>query len=428
MAHAAVHELDHLETVAVISGTGTMEEIEYPQPDGPSHYLKLRIAGKDAIKNLTAVMNKDVYQREVLPEGSLDKLREAMSNNDILPPLQCVYRGRRIRNLGLAPSNNGAIIWEILIGWDDDNIPEKRDPNYKNKILEDEDYQAEDWCEPAHELGGTRHTDLYALDGGQRTYIIREALADGKQDIPAIELIIFIGMTLEWETRRFTKISVGTKKIHANTHVKNSPEFIIKAIKDQDRNPGSLLYGRLSWDQKLRRNELFGSSSYCRILIDLHKHICKTPGSGVEKEIEKLQQLADTIGTDTVLQNAEEFFLTIHQLWGFKELKGRKNQWHLRDVHLRSIAQFFSEYIEFWNDEIFFLNRKQFNKLKKFADMTIDPTIRQKSDPYEYVQKACGTLNGQKEIKKILVRHMNSYRDEGNKLVSRENLKDRSEK
>jgi|SRR3989344_5399225 len=155
----------------------------------------------------------DDYQREILPGASLDNLVKAFRDGSPVPDIVLGVRGLRYKEEGDA---------FVLM-----------DP-------------------------------VYIIDGLQRVTGLRTVLTENPDAKVRLGAAIHFGTTREWERERFGILNADRIKVSPNVLARNmrdsSPAIgALYSLCESDRS--FVLYGRICWTQRMRRNETSSTPS-----------------------------------------------------------------------------------------------------------------------------------------------------------------------
>lgn len=220
---------------------------------------------------------------------------------------------------------------------------------------------------------------VYVIDGYQRINALREVMKHTPAARPRIGALIHVDTTFDWERDRFRILNMERSKVSPNVLLRNSRHDHVgidtvhsMCLNDHDFK----LHGRVSWDQRMARNQLVTAARMCVTISMLHSRFVAGGGSDDSRDLPRtLDQLQAKIGANKLRSNCRYFFDLIEECWGITNIKYRERSPQLKGTFLKALARFFTDHDQFWKGYELFLQASDRRKLKKFP--INDPSVQQ---------------------------------------------------
>jgi hypothetical protein len=317
------------------------------------------------------------YQREVLPVSDLDDWIESLKKGKV-PDIDLGMRGANFENIG------------------DSTI-----------LLQD---------------------PVYVIDGLQRISAARTILADEDNDVtPHLWAVLHFNTTEESERKRFRLLNTKRRKVSGNKIAANMRQDypIVQALYDLtvpseeeavpldeesgEKKSSFVLMGRVTWGHRRREGDLLSAASLLKVLGDLHGHRGSTKYTTVVPLIKGLQELADVLTVELLIENLKYLFELADQMWQFGRLGFHDRSALNSQAFLTALARLYSMHTDFWkDDDTLFVKAAERERLASFP--VHDPTMLRKA-------KSGGTA-GRDGMIDDLVAHIN-YKRTTNRLKER---------
>ncbi len=209
---------------------------------------------------------------------------------------------------------------------------------------------------------------VYVIDGLQRVAAVKAALEEGAVS-PKIGAVVHVDTTVEWEIERFkilnqerTRLSPGV--LLRNERSRNSAIDALFRLTTEDAD--FVLYRRVCWEQRMRRDELLQALKFCRVISVLHSRFAAGMSEDVRHLGANLSRQRDTVGPSVFMNNVKMFYGIVQDLWGIKDITYREQALQLKGGFLNALALLFSQMDEFWVRDRLSLDKRQRKKLSKF--------------------------------------------------------------
>lgn len=255
----------------------------------------------------------------------------------------------------------------------------------------------------------------FIIDGQQRISTTKRFLTLNPNGVVHIGCLVHLNTDEVWETERFNTLNTTRTSVNANVLLRNertkSPclDFLYQLSTEDTR---FVLYQRVSWSQRMQRNELIPGRLLAKVFGRLHGHlgISNLQGS-VANMASVLDNLFNEVGAQNARMNLRHFFEAVDEIWGITNIQYKDMAAQLRNGFLFALARMFSEHEDFWpsSDKKLLINADIKRKLRTFA--VNDPNIRALSSA-----SSAGPSN--KILLALMIDHVNSGRRTG-KLTPR---------
>lgn len=285
----------------------------------------------DSLKHLLI----DDYQREALPLSSLASILSALEKGDRLPDIELGLRGEKFKTV-------------------------QEDDGSETFILQNV---------------------CYIIDGQQR----RNGALHHITKHPDGNRKVGLGAVVRFGTDRKTERELF--RIFNQLRSKVSPNVLIKNMREDSTALASIyglchtdktfsLYERVCWAQKMRRSDLLTAMTLCKTVTRLHSH--RVPGKTVDLNtiVSALDRGAKEMGLTAVRENVKMFYDLVDYAWGVRAVTYSSAANHLRTNFLVTLAQLFSDHVDFWagkDDTRLFVNADLKRKIAQFP--VLDPSV-----------------------------------------------------
>lgn len=314
------------------------------------------------------------YQREVLPISQISELVRAFETSSV-PDIELGMRGERCREM--EPSG-----YHLL------------DP-------------------------------VFIIDGLQRVSAAIHMMKQGKEKLPHVGVVVHFNTTEEWERERFRILNMLRNKLSPNVLLRNlansSPAVeVLHRLTTGDKS--FVLYDRVSWNQRMRRQDLLGARLLVQAVSRLHARFGPTGHNLVDEMATGLNTVMTKVGKNTFRDNVRTFFDLIETCWGLRLVRFKEGACWIRGTYLNCLAKMLAEHGVFWKGNALFVSRDWQRKIALFP--VNDPEVRNLSSAGGKAREL---------LYHLMINHVNSGRrtnrlvDKASKL-ERGQLSDKPEK
>jgi hypothetical protein len=241
---------------------------------------------------------------------------------------------------------------------------------------------------------------VYIVDGRQRTTAAIEAMKEGTT--PRLGAVIHFNTTEKWERERFKLLNTSRTRLSADVLIRNlraenqAAELLFNLANDSS----FVLYRRVCYTQRMKRDELVRAVSFVRTAGLLHRNLGHAGGLTTfswESVLNGLEKLIKNTTRSLVRNNIRTFWDLINDNWGLRNVAYKEGAVYLHTNFLFMFAELLSDYTDFWEDDTLHVDRHIRSKMKLFP--LTDPHIRA-------ITGAGGASRGL--LKRYLVDHINS--------------------
>ncbi len=241
-------------------------------------------------------------------------------------------------------------------------------------------------------LLGLRSTEFRALGAGQFTLTGSLAIIDGLQRISAgrallakgeksqpLDVVVYIDTTEAEEAKLFDQINRKQTRVASHVILRNlGTNPALEALRSLANTDESfVLCGRVQWDQFKLPGELITGHMFFETASALHGIAEK---DDPELLIGALQEVADDIGTDSLVHNTKTFFDVVDQCFSLD-----KPSFQLRIGFLRGLAVMFAQNQNFWDKrspDRLFVSAEDITKISGVEPEDIKRELRTTRAPY----------------------------------------------
>lgn len=333
--------------------------IERPSlDDDPNGETILR--GRISVDSLSR-LRYAAYQREFLPNATNRNIRRAVENGVQLPDITLGMRGDRF-----AVDSNGVL--HLL------------DP-------------------------------VYVIDGKQRVGTILEHLARYPADQVRLGAVVYFNTKQETEQARFHALGAHQTRISTNIIARNLRDTVpvvatIYGLTATQRD--FPLFGRVCWDQQMKKGHLITAVAYIQVALMLHGHLAPTRGAINANDIQAIcANLARIVDLQRIRENVVTFWEAVESAWGLRDLEVKAGVSYVKHAFLRVLVRVLSDHTNFWDGDRLVITPEVRKKLRQFK--THDPAVQ--------VLAGSGGRHSMDNLRHVIIDHLNHRQK--NKLIPR---------
>lgn len=224
--------------------------------------------------------------------------------------------------------------------------------------------------------------DVYIIDGFQRIQTVINWMKDHPGDEPRVRIgaMIHFDTNREWERDQFKILNTKRTSVSPNVILRNEREIypsVLTLYGISNNNKLSPLYRRVSWDQRMKRGELFTALMIVRVALVLHSNTGSSSvgvgGGGGRGAAQSLENSATRVGLSQFRQNVETFFDTIDEAFGIKGIVYRQLAPQTKTNFLTAVAQMFVMHRNFWKGKELHIKADDKARLRTFP--LTEPTV-----------------------------------------------------
>lgn len=211
--------------------------------------------------------------------------------------------------------------------------------------------------------------ECYIIDGLQRLTAAKRAMAQRPELSISLGAKLHFNTTYKWEKDRFKLLNQKRRKVSPNVLLRNDADEApsIGAIYAMSQNDKEfVLRGRVSWGQKMTRNELVTALSLLKTVGSLHSHFGPGLTSNTDQLMKASNKTMENVGPNIWRANIRTFFLVLDQAFGVKLIAFRDLSPWVKIGFLRTMATVLAEHKTFWEGTRLDVPRGFTDKLKKF--------------------------------------------------------------
>lgn len=209
---------------------------------------------------------------------------------------------------------------------------------------------------------------VYIIDGLQRVRAAMLKVDRGDSTIPHLGAVIHLCTTEEWERRRFQILNMERVKLSPNVLLRNwrHDYSVMESLLALTGEKSFVMQGRVSWEQRMRREELITAAMFVKVIGRLHAHLAPTATSRVAELVAGLQKLQDGIGKNVLRDNVKTFFDVVDQAYGVRRVAFKEGAVYMRGTFLLSLARVLSDHTDFWRGNRLFVEAPLIRKIAQF--------------------------------------------------------------
>lgn len=256
---------------------------------------------------------------------------------------------------------------------------------------------------------------VFVIDGLQRISAAIELMESGSLVIPHIGATAHFCTTEDWERDRFRILNLDRIRLSPNVMMRNwSNDYPVMAMLHQlNRERQFILYGLVSWNQRMNRTELLSSTTFAKIVARLHSHV--VPGltaTSIDLLVKAMQRAYDEVGRTNFRENVKTFFSVVDSAYGIRRVTYKEGATYMRGAYLIALARLFSSHEDFWKKNRLFVEASLVRKIGTFQWQ--DPTVQSltsqggKANDHLYMLMV-DHVNSSKRTRRLTPRVASSY-------------------
>jgi hypothetical protein len=220
---------------------------------------------------------------------------------------------------------------------------------------------------------------VFVVDGQQRVTAAIQLLQEGGDKPPHLGATVHFGTDENWERNRFRILNAERTKLSSNILLRNLRTELpaVELLYELTANsPDFVMNGRVSWNQRMKREELVTAITFLRTAGALHSHLGPGRASNYLELAQGLQKIHDKIGPIALRDNIVGFWNFVEQAWGIRRVTFKEGATYLRATFLSCLALLFSCHHDFWRgkgDTKLFVDADLLRKLSLFP--ITDPSV-----------------------------------------------------
>lgn len=194
---------------------------------------------------------------------------------------------------------------------------------------------------------------IFAIDGQQRISAALHCMRAGKNEAPHVGCTIHFNTTEESEEKLFRILNTKGARLSPNVLIRNlqannqAVEMLIHLSGDRD----FALYDRVSWQQRMKRNELISASTLLKVTAQIHA----TYGPGTSNKYDQAaagveNTMLNHVGRRIMAANIKTFFDTVDGAWDIRNVVYKEGATYLKSGFLLALAWVISSHKNFWDE------------------------------------------------------------------------------
>ena len=217
--------------------------------------------------------------------------------------------------------------------------------------------------------------DVYIIDGLQRCTAALRLLDKGI--MPRIGAMVSFNTNEEIERKRFRALNLTRVKLSPNVILRNlrHESEAIKAINQLCLMSQFVLYRRVCWQQRMKREELITAMMLLQTTAYLHSRFgVGLTERSIPRIVSGLDRLFVKVGRAALIANTREFWNVMNTAFNIQDVAYRDATVAIRSGFLLAMARMLSSYKDFWRDTEFSVPTELQKKLKSFP--VHDPSVQ----------------------------------------------------
>jgi hypothetical protein len=210
---------------------------------------------------------------------------------------------------------------------------------------------------------------VFIIDGQERIAAGKLKLSRNDAIKPHIGAMIHFGTTEEWERERFRILNMARLTLSPNVILRNwryDSQVIDLIYRLCEDKRAFVMAGRVSWQQRQKRQELITAATLMHTIGRLHTHLGPTGSRQIGLLTRGLDKIRDEIGETVFRENIKTFFRVMDDVWGVRTVQFKEGAVYMRGTFLETLARVFSNHLEFWRGNRLVVDADYVRKLKLF--------------------------------------------------------------
>ena len=333
------------------------------------------VMGRESIKVVNGALDtagSDVVLRGVLDPQSLKLIKVDDYQREVLPITS-------LSSLVKAFANKASKVPDVTLGARGGNFTEREGAFY----LQD---------------------DVYVADGLQRISAAMHSMRSNANLAPHLGAVVYFNTSRASEMELFRILNVRRLKLSPNVLVRNMRESnaAVNVLYGLTFDRSWILYDRVCWTQRMRRNELITAVTLLKVVGSLHSTFGPGLSTGVEDLSAAVAKTMDSVGRAAMRENVRTFFDAIDEAWGVRSVSFKEGAVYLRNTFLYSLSLVLAHHQNFWKGSKLYIPLDLRKKLSTFP--VADPSVQGLAGAHGSARMM---------LYQLLVNHLNSGRRVG---------------
>ena len=244
--------------------------------------------------------------------------------------------------------------------------------------------------------------DVFVIDGLQRITAAKKCLESGKD--PRLGATVHFNTDERFERERFKILNTTNTKLSPNVLLRNMQKDYmgLDLLNVISKDKSFVLYEKISWNQRMTREELITALTLLRVSSVLHQRFGSATTTRFQELADRLEKTYNKLGRSTIRDNIKTFWNVIDECFNIRFVTFKDGAVYLRAGFLTTMARVFSDHNDFWKDSKFFVPKPLIRKIALFPI----------NDPE--VIRLCGAGGAARELLyQLMINHINSGKRTG---------------
>lgn len=242
--------------------------------------------------------------------------------------------------------------------------------------------------------------DVYIIDGLQRRTAALELMRGGEP--PHLGATVYCNTDEKRERKMFRDLNMCRTRLSPNVLLRNEKwdNDFVSMLFELCKDSSFILRNRVSWDQRMRRDELVTAVGLLKVASSQHSRFragLLESNHGVLSD--NMHTVMERLGRQMVRNNIKAYWTAIDEAFDIKNVTFKEGAGYLRQTFNITLARIFASYQDFWADSEFRIGSDLRRKLSLFPI----------TDPH--VAGLCSSTGPSRDIlSNLIVTHLNSGR------------------
>ena len=211
----------------------------------------------------------------------------------------------------------------------------------------------------------------YIIDGLQRVAAMLHYADANPEEAKGLRIGAEVRFGTDKEKEKELFLVVNTSRIPVSPNVilrnlRTDHQSILTLYGLSKNEPKFAFYGRISWNQRMARQELLTALILTKVARSLHSHSGGVGGERAHYLGSQLDEIAKEFTLSKFRKNIIEFFNVVDECFGIRSVQYREVSPQLKGNFLSTLARVFATHSNFWNDGSLVVDAPTKRKLAAF--------------------------------------------------------------
>jgi hypothetical protein len=211
----------------------------------------------------------------------------------------------------------------------------------------------------------------YIIDGLQRVAALLHYAEAHPDETKSLRIGAEVRFSTDKDKEKELFLVVNTSRIPVSPNVilrnmRTDHQSVLTLYGLSKNDPKFALYGRISWNQRMARQELLSALTLVKVARTLHVSSGSTGHGRAHEMTQTMDAICKDVGLATFRKNIVAFFDVIDECFGIRKIQYKEVSTQLKGNFLLTVARVFAMHSNFWKDGILFVDAPTRRKLAAF--------------------------------------------------------------